>query len=358
MSGRHRKPTTSNVSVAKIAFTGAVLGGGGIAMAAQATAATDGEWDQVARCESGGNWSINTGNGYLGGLQFTQSTWAAHGGGEFAPSAQLASREQQIAVGERVLATQGRGAWPVCGRGLSNATPREVLPASAAMDAPLDAAAVNGEPAPLAPPPADPAPPVELAANDLPAPLGEPLPAAPAEPAPPADLAPAPADLAPPAPADLAPPVPADLASPVELAVNDLPAPLGEPLPAAPAELAPPADLAPAPADLAPPAPADLAPPAPADLAPPAAVNEQTAPGDQPATAPGGPVGLATDLELPEPDPQPADAPPPGDVTEAPAETPQVSNIAYTKKLWQAIRAQDVCGNDALDSLAQPYVIG
>ncbi|WP_134435086.1 resuscitation-promoting factor protein RpfA [Mycobacterium tuberculosis] len=407
MSGRHRKPTTSNVSVAKIAFTGAVLGGGGIAMAAQATAATDGEWDQVARCESGGNWSINTGNGYLGGLQFTQSTWAAHGGGEFAPSAQLASREQQIAVGERVLATQGRGAWPVCGRGLSNATPREVLPASAAMDAPLDAAAVNGEPAPLAPPPADPAPPVELAANDLPAPLGEPLPAAPAAPAPPADLAPpapadvappvelavndlpaplgeplpaapadpappadlappAPADLAPPAPADLAPPAPADLAPPVELAVNDLPAPLGEPLPAAPAELAPPADLAPAsadlappaPADLAPPAPAELAPPAPADLAPPAAVNEQTAPGDQPATAPGGPVGLATDLELPEPDPQPADAPPPGDVTEAPAETPQVSNIAYTKKLWQAIRAQDVCGNDALDSLAQPYVIG
>ncbi|KAZ01381.1 resuscitation-promoting factor RpfA, partial [Mycobacterium tuberculosis OFXR-7] len=245
MSGRHRKPTTSNVSVAKIAFTGAVLGGGGIAMAAQATAATDGEWDQVARCESGGNWSINTGNGYLGGLQFTQSTWAAHGGGEFAPSAQLASREQQIAVGERVLATQGRGAWPVCGRGLSNATPREVLPASAAMDAPLDAAAVNGEPAPLAPPPADPAPPVELAANDLPAPLGEPLPAAPADPAPPADLA---------------PPAPADVAPPVELAVNDLPAPLGEPLPAAPADPAPPADLAP-------PAPADLAPPAPADLA-------------------------------------------------------------------------------------------
>ncbi|WP_034164637.1 transglycosylase family protein, partial [Mycobacterium tuberculosis] len=314
MSGRHRKPTTSNVSVAKIAFTGAVLGGGGIAMAAQATAATDGEWDQVARCESGGNWSINTGNGYLGGLQFTQSTWAAHGGGEFAPSAQLASREQQIAVGERVLATQGRGAWPVCGRGLSNATPREVLPASAAMDAPLDAAAVNGEPAPLAPPPADPAPPVELAANDLPAPLGEPLPAAPADPAPPADLAPpAPADVAPPVelavndlpaplgeplpaapadpapPADLAPPAPADLAPPVELAVNDLPAPLGEPLPAAPADPAPPADLAPpAPADLAPPAPADLAPPAPADLAPPVelAVNDLPAPPRSPPTHP------------------------------------------------------------------------
>ncbi|WP_050070033.1 resuscitation-promoting factor RpfA, partial [Mycobacterium tuberculosis] len=283
MSGRHRKPTTSNVSVAKIAFTGAVLGGGGIAMAAQATAATDGEWDQVARCESGGNWSINTGNGYLGGLQFTQSTWAAHGGGEFAPSAQLASREQQIAVGERVLATQGRGAWPVCGRGLSNATPREVLPASAAMDAPLDAAAVNGEPAPLAPPPADPAPPVELAANDLPAPLGEPLPAP---------------------PADLAPPAPADVAPPVELAVNDLPAPLGEPLPAAPADPAPPADLAPpAPADLAPPAPADLAPPAPADLAPPVelAVNDLPAPLGEPL--PAAPAELAP--------PAPADLAPP-----------------------------------------------
>lgn len=96
----------------------------------------------------------------------------------------------------------------------------------------------------------------------------------------------------------------------------------------------------------------------PAPLVPLYLRRPQTAPGDQPATAPGGPVGLATDLELPEPDPQPADAPPPGDVTEAPAETPQVSNIAYTKKLWQAIRAQDVCGNDALDSLAQPYVIG
>ncbi len=219
MSGRHRKPTTSNVSVAKIAFTGAVLGGGGIALAGHAAAATDGEWDQVARCESGGNWAINTGNGYYGGVQFAQSTWASHGGGEYAPSAQLASREEQIAVAERVLATQGRGAWPVCGHGLS-ATPRDV-PAPAALDAPLDAPGINGEPAPLAPPPgddvpppADPAPPVELAANDVPAP---------------ADLPPAPEDL-PPAPEDLAPPAPADLP----------PAP--EDLPPAPEDLPPPAD--------------------------------------------------------------------------------------------------------------------
>ena len=73
MSGRHRKPTTSSISVAKIAFTGAVLGSGSVALAGQAAAATDHEWDQVARCESGGNWAINTGNGYHGGLQFNQA---------------------------------------------------------------------------------------------------------------------------------------------------------------------------------------------------------------------------------------------------------------------------------------------
>lgn len=96
-------------------------------MAGQAAAATDGEWDQVARCESGGNWGINTGNGYHGGVQFSASTWAAHGGGEYAPSAELATREQQIAVAERVLATQGRGAWPVCG-GRCPARPRATYP--------------------------------------------------------------------------------------------------------------------------------------------------------------------------------------------------------------------------------------
>src|SRR6202012_2130891 len=153
MSGRHRKPTTSSVSVAKIAVTGAVLGGGSIALAGQAAAATDGEWDQVARCESGGNWGINTGNGYHGGVQFSSSTWAAHGGGEYAPSAELASKDQQIAVAERVLATQGRGAWPVCGGPLSGPTPREVLPAPVGLDAPLDAPGINGDPAPQAPPP-------------------------------------------------------------------------------------------------------------------------------------------------------------------------------------------------------------
>jgi hypothetical protein len=74
------------------------------------------DWDMIARCESGGNWHIATGNGFSGGLQFAPGTWVSHGGREFAEAAYLATREEQIIVAERVLATQGIGAWPVCGR--------------------------------------------------------------------------------------------------------------------------------------------------------------------------------------------------------------------------------------------------
>ncbi|WP_319029088.1 transglycosylase family protein [Dietzia sp. PP-33] len=73
-----------------------------------------GVWDSIAQCESGGDWSINTGNGYSGGLQFAAGTWTGHGGGQFAPSAHLATREQQIAIAEKVRASQGWGAWPAC----------------------------------------------------------------------------------------------------------------------------------------------------------------------------------------------------------------------------------------------------
>ncbi len=93
------------------------------ASAGTAHAATEAQWDEVARCESGGDWSINTGNGYYGGIQFYQPTWEGYGGLEFAPRADLATKEQQIIVGERVLAGQGKGAWPVCGVGLGAATP-------------------------------------------------------------------------------------------------------------------------------------------------------------------------------------------------------------------------------------------
>ena len=74
-------------------------------------------WAAIAACESGGNWSADTGNGFYGGLQFTEQTWLAYGGGQYASSANLASEAQQIAVAERVLAGQGIGAWPVCGAG-------------------------------------------------------------------------------------------------------------------------------------------------------------------------------------------------------------------------------------------------
>ena len=70
-------------------------------------------WDAIAQCESGGNWSISTGNGYSGGLQFTPGTWRANGG---SGNAANASREEQIRVAENVLRSQGLGAWPVCGR--------------------------------------------------------------------------------------------------------------------------------------------------------------------------------------------------------------------------------------------------
>jgi LysM repeat protein len=81
---------------------------------AASSVASGSVWDRVAACESGGNWSINTGNGYYGGLQFTQSTWNANGGQAYAPRADLASRDAQIAVAQHVLASQGWGAWPVC----------------------------------------------------------------------------------------------------------------------------------------------------------------------------------------------------------------------------------------------------
>ena len=74
-------------------------------------------WDSIASCESSGNWAINTGNGYYGGLQFDQNTWERHGGLRYAERADLATREEQIAIAEVTRAQQGWGAWPVCGRG-------------------------------------------------------------------------------------------------------------------------------------------------------------------------------------------------------------------------------------------------
>ena len=93
------------------ATVGIVAGGAALALAGPAAAAPDSTWDAVAGCESGNNWSINTGNGYYGGLQFSQSTWTAFGGKAYASRADLASREEQIAIAEKTLAGQGWRAW-------------------------------------------------------------------------------------------------------------------------------------------------------------------------------------------------------------------------------------------------------
>jgi hypothetical protein len=84
-----------------------------VLLAGTAAAASGVNWDAIAQCESGGNWAISTGNGFYGGLQFTMSTWRANGG---AGNPANATREQQIAIAERVLISQGIGAWPVCGK--------------------------------------------------------------------------------------------------------------------------------------------------------------------------------------------------------------------------------------------------
>ncbi|GAA4537237.1 transglycosylase family protein [Amycolatopsis samaneae] len=121
--GKHRKMSAATRHIARVAVAGIAVGAP-IAIAATPASATN--WDAIAQCESGGNWSTNTGNGFGGGLQFTPSTWKAYGG---SGSAQNASREEQIAVAERVLQGQGIGAWPVCGaKGAGGSTAKSVTP--------------------------------------------------------------------------------------------------------------------------------------------------------------------------------------------------------------------------------------
>jgi len=109
-------PISTNRARRLIATTGVVGIGLSIPCLATGTAsaASVSTWDKVAQCESSGDWSINTGNGFYGGLQFTSSTWAAFGGRSYAPQANQATKAQQISVAEKVLASQGPGAWPVC----------------------------------------------------------------------------------------------------------------------------------------------------------------------------------------------------------------------------------------------------
>ena len=114
--GRHRAPSHTAKVVARSTAGATAFALPLVGFTTAANAATDEQWDNVAQCESGGNWHINTGNGYYGGLQFTQGTWMNYGGGSYASRADLAGREEQIAIANKVLAAQGWGAWPVCSR--------------------------------------------------------------------------------------------------------------------------------------------------------------------------------------------------------------------------------------------------
>lgn len=107
-------PTRRQRLLSQILAVGTIIPLALSATADRAEAASPDIWDRVAACESSGNWSSNTGNGFYGGLQFTASTWAEFGGLAYAPSAHLASKEQQITIAEKVLEGQGPAAWPVC----------------------------------------------------------------------------------------------------------------------------------------------------------------------------------------------------------------------------------------------------
>ena len=113
--GRHRRYQPNRINRASLTVT---AGGAGMALPLMGTGgaeAADVEtWDKVAACESTNDWNINTGNGYFGGLQFSQSTWEAFGGTAYAARADLATKEQQITIAEKVLDGQGPGAWPSC----------------------------------------------------------------------------------------------------------------------------------------------------------------------------------------------------------------------------------------------------
>jgi resuscitation-promoting factor RpfA len=314
MSGRHRKPTQSNITVAKVALSGAVIGGSGLALSAQASAATDGEWDQVARCESGGNWAINTGNGFQGGLQFAPGTWSSHGGGEFAPAANLASRDQQIAVAERVLATQGRGAWPVCGTGLSGATARSVSrpapPSYSTEVRTLESTAINGQAAdaldtPLVPEGQMPAP-EALAPEALPAPEAGPAPdAPPAEP--------------------VVEAIAGSVAPEVLPAVDELPASIDSVI-----------------VNTATPAEEKLASPAP-ELS--AAVTQTTREVRQAPPSPDIPAPVSDAANQVVIDGAPH--------LSGPENLPSAENATYLNKLWESIRNNDITLNDAILGLTQ-----
>ncbi|WP_338699439.1 transglycosylase family protein [Streptomyces sp. Q6] len=112
-NGRHRRPRQAPALIVAAGVTGSAIAIPLLA-ATSASASTTATWNKLAECESGGQWSLDAGNGYYGGLQFSQEMWEQYGGLEYAARADLASRSQQIAVAEKVLGDKGPSAWPSC----------------------------------------------------------------------------------------------------------------------------------------------------------------------------------------------------------------------------------------------------
>jgi nucleoid-associated protein YgaU len=119
---RHRGTSRPRQVAKKVTKTAALTGVAAavpvLGVPGSADAATVDTWERLAQCESSGNWSINTGNGYYGGLQFSPSTWREFGGTQYAERADLATKAEQIAIAEKVLEVQGWNAWPACSRKL------------------------------------------------------------------------------------------------------------------------------------------------------------------------------------------------------------------------------------------------
>jgi nucleoid-associated protein YgaU len=147
--GRHQQPSRVRTLALRGATVGVFAGAAALALAPAASAAPDSTWDAVAQCESSGNWSINTGNGYYGGLQFSQSTWNAFGGQEYASRADLATREEQIVIAEKTLAGQGWAAWACAYAGGGEGPTQRTLDSSddTAEAAPQASPAAEQEPA-------------------------------------------------------------------------------------------------------------------------------------------------------------------------------------------------------------------
>ena len=148
---RHRATKPASRSTRRVAATTVSLAAAAavpVGTAGTAHAATDATWNRLAQCESSGNWHINTGNGYYGGVQFSDSTWDAYGGERYASTADQATRAQQIVIAEKVLDGQGWGAWPACsselGLGAADAAGTPSGPTSTSRSGNREASAPSG----------------------------------------------------------------------------------------------------------------------------------------------------------------------------------------------------------------------